>query len=138
MENASWAGGRMVDLTPDECWRLTRSRSVGRMAWNGPDGPTVVPVNYAVSDGAIWLRTTAYSALARECDNQSVSFEIDEVDVVTRAAWSVLIRGTAHTSYDADDLPADWPGIDVWPAGARPLHLVIRPRAVTGKRLLAH
>ena len=27
--------GRLVDLSPDECWELAASRPVGRLAWTG-------------------------------------------------------------------------------------------------------
>jgi hypothetical protein len=30
-----------------ECERLLSEHTVGRVAWNAPDGPELVPVNYA-------------------------------------------------------------------------------------------
>ena len=40
-----------LDLAPDECWTLAAAQPVGRLAWTGPHGPTVIPVNFAVTGG---------------------------------------------------------------------------------------
>ena len=59
---------------------LPRSRS-GRLAWAGPQGPTVIPVNFVVDRRPrCSVRTAAYSALARECDDSPVAFEVDQFD----------------------------------------------------------
>ena len=56
--------GHLLDLTVDECWELAASQPVGRLAWTGPSGPTVIPVNFAVDGRLVHVRTAAYSALA--------------------------------------------------------------------------
>ena len=137
IESPRWASGGLVDLPADECMRLLGERSVGRIAWNGPAGPTVLPVNYVVVDGEVWFRTTAHSSFTHEVDDQPVAFQIDDVDDFTRSGWSVLARGTAHVVFDATRVPRTWPGIETWPAGTHALHVVIEPHQLTGKRLLA-
>jgi hypothetical protein len=95
-----WASGKLVDLPLDECTRLLAERSVGRVAWTGPAGPTVLPVNYVVVDDGIWFRTTAHSSLATEVDDQPVAFQIDEVDEFTRSAgasWPGARRTSCST-----------------------------------------
>jgi nitroimidazol reductase NimA-like FMN-containing flavoprotein (pyridoxamine 5'-phosphate oxidase superfamily) len=129
--------GGLVELTPDESERLLSTHAVGRIAWNGPTEPTVLPVNFAVVDSEIWFRTTAHSALSREIDDQPVTFQVDDVDEFTRSGWSVLVRGKAHVVYDAARLPRTWPAVETWPAGAHALHVVIEQREITGRRLLA-
>ena len=39
----------VVDLAPDECWTLAAARPVGRLAWTGSQGPTVIPVNFTAN-----------------------------------------------------------------------------------------
>ena len=51
------------DLSHTECEQLLRAGLVGRVAACTPDGPHIIPVNYAVTDDAIVLRTTPYSLL---------------------------------------------------------------------------
>jgi hypothetical protein len=129
-------GGRLIELGVDECWDLLRAESVGRIAWSGANGPTVLPVNFIVVDKAVVFRTSPYSSAARECDSQPVAFEIDELDPFTRSGWSVLARGTARLVYDDHLVPDDGQQLDTWAAGARPLHVVLEPRELTGRRLL--
>lgn len=135
-EDVHWAEGPLIELPADESWKLLSARTVGRVAWAGSAGQTVVPVNFIAVDSEIWFRTTAHSALAREVDDLPVAFEVDEVDDFTRSGWSVLVRGTAHVVYDAARLPDSWPGLETWPAGSHPLHVVVRPDELTGRRLL--
>ena len=132
-----WTAGSLVELTPDECERLLSTHAVGRVAWNGPAEPTVLPVNFIVVDGEIWFRTTAHSSLSRQIDDLPISFQVDDVDEFTRSGWSVLVRGTARIVYDAARVPRTWPGLETWPAGAHALHVVVEPREITGRRLLA-
>jgi hypothetical protein len=61
-----------------------------------------------------------------------VAFQVDALDEKTRSGWSVLVRGVAHIDYgrEVGGTP------DEWPAGVKPLQLVIDPISVTGRRLL--
>jgi nitroimidazol reductase NimA-like FMN-containing flavoprotein (pyridoxamine 5'-phosphate oxidase superfamily) len=130
MDAEQRGAGQLIDLTPDECWTLAASMPVGRLAWCRPDGPTVVPVNFIVADGRVHVRTAAYSAQARECDDSRVAFEVDEFDAETRTGWSVLLRGRAHLEFaSAPTRP------EVWPAGARALLLTIDVDETTGRRV---
>jgi nitroimidazol reductase NimA-like FMN-containing flavoprotein (pyridoxamine 5'-phosphate oxidase superfamily) len=122
---------RVSDLDPAECWTLAAARPVGRLAWTGAHGPTVIPVNFVVTGAEVLVRTTAYSEAARECDDSPVAFEVDDVDAATRSGWSVLMRGRGHLecgpSGDAEP--------DVWPPGPRALRLRIEVTEVTGRRI---
>ena len=122
---------RVIELGPDECWSLASALPVGRLAWTGPHGPTVIPVNFAVTGAEVLVRTTAYSEMARECDDSPVAFEVDEVDASARSGWSVLMRGRAHL----ESVPPGDAGPDVWPPGPRSLQLRIEVTEVTGRRL---
>lgn len=124
--------GRLVDIGTDECWALAASQPVGRLAWTGAEGPTVVPVNFEVSGRRVHVRTAAYSALARECDDSVVAFEVDDFDQVTRSGWSVLMRGHAHLEFGSAD-GSDDP--DVWPSGARGLRVTVDVDQISGRRV---
>jgi nitroimidazol reductase NimA-like FMN-containing flavoprotein (pyridoxamine 5'-phosphate oxidase superfamily) len=120
------------DLTPDECWALAASQPVGRLAWSGAQGPTVIPVNFEVSGRAVHVRTTAYSALGRECEDSAVAFEIDSFDAGARTGWSVLMRGYARFDFHGGD-GSDTP--DVWAAGTRALRVTVEVDEVSGRRI---
>ncbi|MDN4175394.1 pyridoxamine 5'-phosphate oxidase family protein [Nocardioides sp. SOB77] len=127
-------GTELRTLSTTECWELLAGRGLGRVAWTAPDGPTVVPVNYGVAGRTLWIRTSAYAALVREADQSPVALEVDGADEASHAAWSVLVRGTAHVRFPSDG-GATPPAVETWPAGPRPLWVVIDPREVTGRRL---
>lgn len=130
---SDWSAGRLVQLVADECWELLASAEVGRLAWQGQEGLSVIPVNFVTAENRIVVRTAAYSSLARECDDNHVAFQVDAIDPETRSGWSVLVRGVAHLDYHPQD---GGPAPNVWSAGTKPLQLAVDPTSVTGRRLL--
>ena len=124
----------LVDLDEAECYRLAATEPVGRLAWTGPEGPSVVPVNFALEGGAIHVRTAAYSALARECDDSPVAFEVDAYDADSRIGWSVVMTGRATLGFVSPGAPAP----EVWPVGSKAAHLTVEVAKVTGRRLREH
>lgn len=131
-----WQGGRIHELDPEECWVLLESQEIGRVAWSGPEGVSVLPVNFTVVQRAVWIRTSAYSSLATEADGRHVAFEVDELDAFTRSGWSVLVRGVARPVWGTEEKPTDWEPADPWPAGGRRLDVTIEPSGITGRRVM--
>ncbi|MFC7493571.1 MULTISPECIES: pyridoxamine 5'-phosphate oxidase family protein [unclassified Nocardioides] len=123
-----------VALTAYDCWGLLEDEEIARIAWAGPDGVAIVPVNYTVSDGALWFRTQPYTTLARRCTHGTVTLEVDHLDRRTRAAWSVVVTGTAER-VPVQDVPDHLVGMEIWPAGPASLFIRVTPHEVTGRRL---
>ncbi len=127
------------ELPAHECWALVRSSEVGRLAVTvGEDGhPDIFPVNHVVDHGTVVLRTAAGTKLSAAA-GRPVAFEVDGVDEVTSAAWSVVVKGRAavvgrlHDSLDAMGLP-----LQPWHAAPKPVFLRIVPSSVTGRRFPA-
>ena len=122
--------GRLAVLSDPECWELLRTQPVGRIAWSGIQGVSVIPVNYAVAEDAIILRTTPYSLLARDSADREVAFEVDPFDVDTHEGWSVLARGRCRRVHRATERP------EPWVTGARVLDLQVDVRSLSGRRIL--
>lgn len=125
----------LMDIEADECWSLAASQPVGRLAWSSADGPVVIPVNFEVTGKHVHVRTAAYSALARECDDSDVAFEVDSYDADARTGWSVLMRGRAQLVYGGSADQDEHHEPDVWPSGARALRLVLDVDRVSGRRV---
>jgi hypothetical protein len=125
--------GQLIDVSPDECWTLAASKPAGRLAWTAPHGPTIVPVNFVITRRRVHVRTAAYSALARECDDSVVAFEVDEFDPDNRTGWSVLLRGRAHLQFGGKD---ERHHPDVWPTGIHGLRLTIDVEEISGRRIV--
>ncbi|MBZ5736957.1 pyridoxamine 5'-phosphate oxidase family protein [Nocardioides mangrovi] len=121
----------MDELSREECLEALTSAEVGRIAWCTPRGPVVVPVNIAVHDGRVWIRTTADSEMVARVDAERVAVQVDHVDVVRRAGWSVLAHGVAAVHFD----PAGPDSPVPWPPGPRPAEVVVTIGEVSGRRL---
>ena len=124
---------QLAVLTAEDCERLLRSHSVGRVAVNRVGlGPLVVPVNYAVDEtGAIVFRTDDGTKLGRIARG-AVSFQVDELDEENRTGWSVLVVGLAHEVDSSIGAAAD---VHPWVSGAMRRAVRIVPTTVTGRWL---
>ncbi|WP_310719006.1 pyridoxamine 5'-phosphate oxidase family protein [Streptomyces lydicus] len=89
------------ELGRAECLRLLATAPVGRVVYTRQALPAVALVNFGVgTDGAVLLRTSAASELARAVDGAVVAFEADAVDVARQAGWSVVVTGQAEIVTD--------------------------------------
>ena len=125
-------------LSEEKCLELLRAAIVGRVAFNAPDGPRIVPVNYTTVGDAIVFRTSPYSELGTHGNGTAMAFEIDEVDYADQKGWSVVATGTGQFVEDVGEL-ADDGGLwnpKPWAGGAsRLLYVRIPWVRVTGRRL---
>jgi len=134
---------RVEDLDEAECLRLISPGGVGRIAFTGRFGPTVLPVNYKLHEGTIVFRTEQDSHTDEDLRTgianaeYKVAFEIDDLSPSTREGWSVLIQGPAHhvasEAERASVLEAD---VQPWAGGPKALFLRITPSRITGRRIV--
>lgn len=125
------------DLSHAECEDLLRAGLVGRIAACTPDGPHIIPVNYAVVDDAVVLRTTPYSLLGSHAKGSVLALEVDQFDYELERGWSVVARGRAEAVVDAEELDRvrrTWQ-VPSWAGGRRSLYLRMRWSELTGRRL---
>ena len=136
MTNLLSGDARLVPMTPYECWQqLEAADQIARVVWSSQDGPAIVPVNYAVSDGAVWFQISPHSALGRDGDGQRILVEVDHGDPATHAGWSVVVTGVAEY-IDAENVPDILRELKVWPSGPRSVSVRVEPDEVTGRRLM--
>ena len=123
-------------LTPAECHRLIAPGGIGRIAFRAASGPVVLPVNFAVVDGTIVIRTAEGSVIDGH-SGERVAFEVDRIDEVLSRGWSVLVRGMAHRVAHPAELrhvqrdASIWP----WPGGDHDVYVRIIPGKITGRRI---
>ena len=126
-------------LAEPECWRLLDDHGVGRIAFlaelGGP--PHVLPLNYAIRDHALVMRTRQGSLLdataGRSTGGCPASFEVDHIDDAQSEGWSVLLRGMLVLTGTGDE-PAE---VEPWAGGVRVRQIHLTPRTVTGRRIFA-
>ena len=86
-----------AEIHDDEaCWERLRSEELGRLAVAVTGRPDIFPINYTVSDGAIYLRSAEGSKLVSVVINEWVAFEIDGYIPADNHAWSVVAHGKAE------------------------------------------
>jgi nitroimidazol reductase NimA-like FMN-containing flavoprotein (pyridoxamine 5'-phosphate oxidase superfamily) len=127
-----WDRSKVRELDPEECRRLLRMRTVGRLAFADDSGPDVLPVNYVTDGEDLLVATSAYSAMARSATGARVAFEIDDTDDYTRSGWSVVVRGRATHEAPPRAVELPWS----WAEGTHSYVLRIHPDVVTGRRLV--
>lgn len=120
-------------MSADECASRIESVDVGRIAWGQDGAPHVLPVNYALDNGAIIFRTASDSSLAAQLPGSVVAFEVDSVDFGNLTGWSVVITGTCRPA--PDDLAGR---MTPWADGDRSSVFRIEAGATTGRRLEQH
>jgi hypothetical protein len=108
---------RLGELSADECRYLLASANVGRIAWNSPDGPRVLPVNFRWDDGQLVFRTSPYGELAQLVRRQPVAFQADDIDSASRTGCSVVVYGEAASSSHHACLTC---GAEMWSRPGRP------------------
>ncbi len=126
-------------MNEGECRRLLAAGGVGRVALTAPDGPHIVPVNYALHGEAIVFRTTPNSLLGALGWTQRLAFEVDHVDHERWRGWSVVAVGPGELVEDAEELTTIRTFWDPrpWAGGNRLVYIQIRWDRLTG-RMLGH
>ncbi len=130
-------------LDEEQFLDLISPGGIGRIAYSSRYGPTVLPVNYSLRNGAIVFRTAENGPLDDDLRtgiagaDTHVAFEIDCINQGAGQGWSVLIQGPAHHLDDAEREAVCGSGIQSWAPAARELFLRIVPSRITGRRLHA-
>ena len=123
-------------LEREECLRLLAADDIGRLAVVSGGAPIIFPVNYAMDGEAVVIRTDPGTKLDAG-GRAPACFEIDGLDRVRRAGWSVVVTGRLEevTEFSSRDL-ARVRELEVHPwAGDRSHWLRLAPTAITGRRV---
>lgn len=132
--SAQQTEGRLENLTESECMDLLARHHLGRLAVVAEDRPLIFPVNYALGDRVVAIRTADGTKLAA-ARNAHVAFEIDGQDA--GLCWSVLVQGVAYEITDAVDRQSELARrlrVEPVAPGSHDRWLGIHPVAITGRR----
>jgi hypothetical protein len=126
----------MHELDSAHCEQLLRSQRIGRVCLQTPHGVEVVPVNYAVHQDAVVVRTARDGLLARFAHGTQLAFEVDAVDQDRWSGWSVVARGVGELR---DVPPTEVRGVGArprpWADGERNSELRLAWNQITGRRI---
>ena len=122
----------ILTLSPDETWKLIEGTQHGRLVVTVAGEPDIFPVNYAVSNRKLYLRTAPGNKLAELTINSKVLFETD--GILSEEAWSVVVRGTARVlEQSADIAAAEALGLKPWVPTLKDFYVEIEPTSVSGR-----
>ena len=118
------------------CMTLLERAHIGRVGVSVAALPVVLPVNYAMLDGDIVICTRPGTKLDAALVGAVVAFEVDHVDPIYHAGWSVLVQGRASVVDDPQTL-AKAARLPLRPWAGRAGHRYVRIRAelMSGRRL---
>ncbi|MEV5504065.1 pyridoxamine 5'-phosphate oxidase family protein [Nonomuraea fuscirosea] len=134
---------RLETMDKAECLRLIEPGGIGRVAFNGSYGPSVLPVNYTMHDGAIVFVTAVGGAMDQDLRTGTegvelvIAFQIDNIDEANREGWSVLVQGPAHHVPEEEAASVAGAEVTPWAGGDRKLFIRIIPQRVIGRRIHA-
>jgi hypothetical protein len=130
VDRQSNAEQRFIDAL--NCYLLLASQHVGRLVLPG-DAPSVVPLNYIVVDEVVYFRTDAGSAAARGHGAVGV-FEVDSLDDLGHAGWSVVARGLVEDVTEWAVTSTDLAGrLKPWAPGPKDRWMRLTVEEITGR-----
>lgn len=87
-----WENGLEV-LSIGECQARLGAGGVGILALRGVAAPILRPVNFALHEGWILIRTGAGQILEAAVGCEPASFTISEIDRLEHTGWSIVVSG---------------------------------------------
>ncbi len=126
-------------LGREECLRLLRTATIGRIGLTADALPSVLPVNFLLVGDRILFRTGQGSKLDAATRNAVVAFEVDDFDVYDRTGWSVVVVGVARDLSD-DEVqaiePADRVRVARWAPVPEDRMVAVSCELVSGRRIV--
>jgi uncharacterized protein len=123
-------------LTRDDALWLMSRTPVGRVVYTVGGLPAVTPVNFALVDHSVIIRTAAGSQLAEAVRDSVVAFEVDDIDATSHTGWSVTAIGRATEVRDPDEVKRLTDLVHPWADGPRDHLIRIDTDIVGGRRLV--
>lgn len=135
------APGVFKTLTQEQCHELLAVGVIGRVAFNGSQGITLLPLNYLQLDGAIYCRVSADSVLGELAhDIGEIAFQVDQQEDLYRKAWSITVNGTAAEVTDLDTLAnlRAHRQLQPWAIGKREVFIRMTIVRIAGRRVVRY
>jgi len=132
------ASPTLTEIERDECLRLLRAATVGRVVVVRPaqDLPVIRPVNYAFDEASqsVVFRCIPGTKFASLMRASRAWFEIDDIDTGRRTGWSVIVAGATEVVTEANEVRhLETLGVDSWITGHEAEWIRIRARVVSGR-----
>jgi uncharacterized protein len=125
-----------VELERAQCLELLGGVRIARVVLSIKCMPVALPVNVAVLDENAIFSTDRGSKLTAAVEGQVISVEADEIDLMYRTGWSVLVTGRAQLVTEPADIEWASSRLQPWAPGPHPFLVRVPPTWVSGRRLM--
>jgi nitroimidazol reductase NimA-like FMN-containing flavoprotein (pyridoxamine 5'-phosphate oxidase superfamily) len=123
-------------LDRQQCLALLRTASFGRVGITDRALPVILPVTFRLIGEDVVFTTAAGAKLQAATDHAVIAFEVDHVDVLTHAGWSVLVTGMARPVVDGpEETRLRAAGVPRWLSGDSSRLVVLGTEWISGRRL---
>ena len=126
----------MEALSSAECDRLLRPGGVGILALRGDEEPILRPVNFAVHEKWIMMRTGVGQIFAAAENAEHASFVLMQTDAVEHIGWSIVIRGMLSEHQNLMGVP--YFPLRPWAASEKNNFVGLSMDEVSGRRVVPH
>lgn len=131
----------MIELPREQCLRLLKTQTFGRVAVNLGKGPPVIrPVNYAFDEASqsVVFRTGEGSKFHALLRSAQAAFEVDRVEGGSQTGWSVIVTGVTDVVTHPNEIRRlDGLRLEPWAPGRKAHWVHIRAGTATGRRIVA-
>jgi hypothetical protein len=86
----------LIGLTRVDCLQLLAAGGLGRVVFTASAMPAVQPVRYVLRGEEVVFQVVDGDPLSMATQHAVVGFQVDDIDPVTHAGWSVLGVGQAY------------------------------------------
>jgi hypothetical protein len=123
-------------LGRSECLALLGPATFGRVGISSAALPVVLPVNFRLIGDDVVFSTAPGAKLQAATDHAVIAFEVDHLDPVSHAGWSVLVTGVARPVTDPGEHDRLMRfGVPRWLSGDDARLVVLGTEVISGRRL---
>lgn len=106
--DAAPSGATLQVLDRTECMDRLQRHTVARLGYVDAGWPTIVPINYRLHGGDIFIRSLAGGKLRAAEREDTVCLELDGYEEALRTGWSVVAHGNLELITDGATLREAW------------------------------
>ena len=125
-----------VELGRAECLELLGRAGIGRIVLSIRCLPVALPVNMALLGEDVIFSTDSGSMVTAAVEGQIVSVEVDDIDLLYRTGWSVLVTGRAELATDPAECEWARSRLQPWAPGPHPFLVRVPSTMISGRRLM--
>ena len=124
-----------VEMARSQCLELLGGAQIARVVLSIKCMPVALPVNASLLGEDVIFSTDRGSKLTAAVEGQVVSVEADDIDLMYRTGWSVLVTGRAEPVEVGDRATLMRLGIEPWAGGYRDVFVRIDIDEITGRAI---